>query len=313
MTACPTDDVLGALVQRTLDDAEAREVTSHLDACDACRQVVIAAVRGGVVVVEADAATPVTMALGTPLEPRVDGASPELAIGARVGRYELRELLGSGGMGRVYAAYDAELDRSIALKVMRPDLAGRASVLAERLVRESQLMAKIVHPAVIAVHDVGRAGDAVFIAMDLVRGDTLGAYVRRAAPGWRETLALLAKAGEGLAAAHARGVVHRDFKPDNVLVELGDDGRVGRVVVTDFGVARAFADEREEREERKERQPRAPDEPAVVVVDLRLTATGTAVGTPAYMAPEHMSSNVADERADVWAFAVTAWELLFGE
>src|SRR5262245_12860881 len=156
VTPCPTDDVLGALVQRALDEREAAAVTSHPADCGCCRRVVIAGVGRGV------AASP-TIALGTPTvdpapRPRsaAEGASP--APGARVGRYELVALIGVGGMGRVYEAFDPELDRSIALKLMRPELGGQAAVLAERLVRESRLMAKVVHPAVMAVHDVGRAG-----------------------------------------------------------------------------------------------------------------------------------------------------------
>ncbi|MGN6109958.1 MAG: protein kinase domain-containing protein, partial [Kofleriaceae bacterium] len=230
MTACPPDDVLGALVRRTLDERAAAEVTSHLDECASCREIVVAAVRGG-------------LAAGTPTEPTsepgpraapVDRAvdrAVDREIGARIGRYEIRGLLGAGGMGRVYEAFDPELDRAVALKLVRPEL-GLTSLFAERLVRESRLAAKVVHPAVITVHDAGRYGDAVFIAMDLVRGETLGAYVARARPGWRAILGLFERAGQGLAAAHAAGIVHRDFKPDNVLVE----GDGARIVVTDFGV-----------------------------------------------------------------------------
>ncbi|MEJ7602503.1 MAG: serine/threonine-protein kinase [Kofleriaceae bacterium] len=295
MTACPTDDELGALVQQALDEAAVARVTTHIDACETCRQVVIAAVRGGVAV------APATIAIGTPtLDRRGDADASGPAPGSKLGRYELRELLGAGGMGRVYAAYDAELDRSIALKIMRPELAAISGRLAERLVRESRIMAKLAHPSLITVYDVGRFGEAVFIAMELIRGETLGAYVRRTRPPWRAIIGLLERAGHGLAAAHDAGIIHRDFKPDNVLVS-SDGVQVKRVVVTDFGVARAHGEHDD--------QPGSARRPSVV----ELTATGVTVGTPAYMAPEQLDGLEVDRRADVFAFAVSAWELVFGE
>ncbi|MDX2089296.1 MAG: serine/threonine-protein kinase [Kofleriaceae bacterium] len=298
MRACPSDDILGAHLQRALDVDETARVTAHLDVCASCRDIVIAAVRGGVV------ARAPALAAGTPSQTATVagpawGRHAGPMIGAMIGRYELKELLGAGGMGRVYAAYDVELDRTIALKVMRPELAASAGKLAERLVRESRLMAKVSHPAVITVHDVGRTDDDVFIAMEMIRGETLGSYVRRVQPGWRETLVLLARAGRGLAAAHAAGIVHRDFKPENVLVEQ-DGEAIKRVVVTDFGVARAF-------DMGRPQVGLAPPGPK----DVHLTTTGTIVGTPAYMAPEQLDGQTVDTRADVFAFAVTAWEMVF--
>jgi tetratricopeptide (TPR) repeat protein len=290
VTPCPTDDVLGALVHQALEEAEVARVTSHLDDCATCRQVVIAAVRGGVAP---------TIAIGTPtLEPGIRAEASGPRIGSKLGRYELRVLLGAGGMGRVYEAYDAELDRAIALKIMRPELSGTSGTLAERLVRESRIMAKLAHPALITVYDVGKLGAAVFIAMELIRGETLGAYVRRKRPGWREVVGLLERAAYGLAAAHDAGIIHRDFKPENVLVAITGSA-VSRVVVTDFGVACSFGDADDPASSRR---PSAVD----------LTATGVTVGTPAYMAPEQLDGDEVDHRADVFAFAVSAWELLFG-
>ncbi|MEO8698839.1 MAG: serine/threonine-protein kinase [Kofleriaceae bacterium] len=294
MTPCPTDDVLGAHVERALAETDAAIVNSHLDDCAACRQIVIAAVRAGV-----SSNPPTLVAYGTPtLDPGRPRRAGAPVLGTRVGRYEIRELLGAGGMGHVYTAYDGELDREVALKVIKPELAAMAGVLAERLVRESRLMAKLAHPSVITVYDVGRSDDAVFIAMELIRGETLGSYARRVTPGWRELVALLERAGQGLAAAHDAGIVHRDFKPENVLVELAGD-TVKRVLVTDFGVATDTV-------ERVEPARHARSDP-------HLTATGTTVGTPAYMAPEQLDGGTLDGRADVFAFAVSAWELVFGE
>jgi len=280
VVACPTDETLVAFAQRALTPDERDGVASHLDSCESCR----VAVRAG--------------AIGSPpptLGPYDETALP-LRLGARIGRYELKRLLGVGGMGHVYVAYDGELDREVALKVLRPELAGSPAVLAERLVRESRLTAKVAHPAVMTVHDVGRDGDVVFIAMELIRGETLGAYVARTEPGWRAITILFERAAQGLAAAHAAGIVHRDFKPENVLVETAGERRV---IVTDFGIARAT--DLEELASGGE-----------ATHDLRLTATGAAIGTPAYMAPEQLAGDPVDARSDVFAFAVSLWEALFG-
>jgi eukaryotic-like serine/threonine-protein kinase len=293
--SCPPGDVLGALVQQILADDESERVRSHLDECRVCAQAVVAAVRGGVMGTEAAP----TVALGTPSLPQIALSEP-IAIDAKIGRYDVRGLLGAGGMGHVYEAYDAQLDRTIALKVLRPELA-IAETLAERLVRESRLMAKVSHPSVITVYDVGREGDTVFIAMELIRGETLGAYIARAKPPWRTVVELFERAGAGLTAAHRAGIVHRDFKPDNVLVEL-DAGEPVRVVVTDFGIARASSI--------------AEDLDKGIIgrpSDPRITRTGVAIGTPAYMAPEQLDGQAVDQRADVFAFSVSIWEALFGE
>jgi len=287
-TACPSDDVLGAFAQHALGPAEVDTVSAHLDDCDGCRSAMLAVARS---------VTPQTVSERAGRHSALRLRGP-VSLGTRVGRYQLRSLLGAGGMGHVYEAYDADLDRAIALKVLRPELAGSAMLLAERLRRESRLTAKVVHPAVMTIHDVGADGDAVFIAMEPVRGKTLGAYVTRPRPPWRTVISLYERAAEGLAAAHAAGVVHRDFKPDNVLVELDGDV-VKRVVVSDFGIARA-ADIVE------------VTSPAREGGDIRLTQTGAALGTPAYMAPEQLGGASVDRRADVFAFCVSLWEAVMG-
>src|SRR5262245_38729127 len=156
-----------------------------------------------------------------------------LERGAAVGRYVILDRLGTGGMGVVYSAYDPELDRKVALKLLRPDrgpFSGEAGRL--RLLREAQAIARLSHPNVIAVYDTGSFGDQVFVAMEFVEGWTLRQWLEEKRPAWREVLARFVLAGRGLAAAHAVGLVHRDFKPENVL--LGKDGRVR---VADFGIA----------------------------------------------------------------------------
>ena len=281
--ACPTDDLLVAFAQRSLTPDESEDVASHLDSCESCR----IAVRAGAI------GSPQPTLEQLPLGPRTP------ILGTKIGRYEVRRLLGVGGMGQVFAAYDTDLDREVALKVLRPELAGTAAVLAERLVRESRLTAKVASPAVMTVYDVGRDGDVVFIAMELIRGETLGVHLARTHPNPRAILGLFQRAAAGLAAAHAAGIVHRDFKPDNVLVETSGERRV---IVTDFGVARASRD-----------YAALDDTTGRGAHDVRLTATGLAIGTPAYMAPEQLDGGPVDQRADVFAFSVSLWEALTGE
>ena len=154
--------------------------------------------------------------------------------GKKFGRYIIIELLATGGMGAVYHAYDPALNRGVALKILKvahvdPDVATRAKA---RLLREAQALGQLSHPSVVAVHDVGSVGDDVFVAMELVEGQTLKHWMK-VGHNLDEILAVMIAAGQGLAAAHKAGMVHRDFKPDNVMV-----GKDGRVQVLDFGLAR---------------------------------------------------------------------------
>ena len=237
-------------------------------------------------------------------------ASPQQSMlerGARIGRYVVLDLLGSGGMGVVYAAWDPELDRKVALKLLRAELSAesQASDGSARLLREAQAMARLSHPNVITVHDVGALAGQVFVAMEFVDGGTLRQWSERAPRTWREVLDVYTKAGAGLAAAHAAGLVHRDFKPDNVLI--GNDGRV-RVV--DFGLAR---------EARAANDPRSPILEFGDTSDGRrpdlgvpLTQTGAFMGTPVYMAPEQHLRGHVDARTDQWSFCVALYEALYG-
>jgi tetratricopeptide (TPR) repeat protein len=229
-----------------------------------------------------------------------------VAVGATFGRYVIIERIGAGGMGVVWKAYDPELDRRVALKLVRLDRGRdvgsddptRADEPRERLLREAQAMAKLAHPNVIAVHDVGTLGDEVYVAMELVDGPNLAAWLRGRRRPWREILHAFVQAGRGLAAAHAANLVHRDFKPDNVLV--GGDGRVR---VTDFGLSRALD------------QPERPTgaSPASDRLFDSLTTTGAVVGTPAFMSPEQHLGRATDPRSDQFSFCVALYEALAGQ
>jgi tetratricopeptide (TPR) repeat protein len=212
------------------------------------------------------------------------GAGAALGRGALVGRYVILERIGAGGMGVVYAAYDPELDRKVAVKLLRRDRLPRD---ADRRLREAQALARLTHPNVVAVHDAGTFGDRVFLAMELVEGETLRRWLAAAPRSWREVLDRFLPAGRGLAAAHAAGLVHRDFKPENVLL-----GRDGRVRVVDFGLAKALG----------EGTPEGLEAPP-----------GLARGTPSYMAPEILRGLAADARSDQFSFSVALWEALHGE
>jgi serine/threonine-protein kinase len=215
-------------------------------------------------------------------------------------RYTVLHPLGHGGMGMVVAAYDARLNRRVALKLLRPRWSLDDSESQVRLLREAQAMARLSHPHVVQVYDSGRLeDDSVFIAMEHVEGQTLRQWLRQQPRPWSEVLPLFLEAGQGLAAAHAAGLVHRDFKPDNVL--LGQDGRVR---VTDFGVAQP------QHEPDTGGPAQAPPLPRTWVEPL--TETGKLMGTPRYMAPEQLKGQPVDARSDLFAFCVALYEALYG-
>ncbi len=219
-----------------------------------------------------------------------------IAVPPKVGRFLVIRTLGAGGMGVVAEAYDPELDRRVALKLLKSDHARLDS--QTRLLREAQAMARLSHPNVVQVYDVGVVGDQVFIAMELVRGQTLGAWLAARPRPWREILRVFSDAGRGLAAAHAAGLVHRDFKPDNVLLAAE-----GRVCVADFGLAR-------EEHHDPSAAPTNPGERKLLADTL--TATGVLMGTPVYMSPEQHSGLVAGPASDIFSFSVALFEALHG-
>ena len=210
----------------------------------------------------------------------------DLGAGARVGRLLVLRKLADGGIGSVALAYDPDLDRRVALKILRPEVWNLVGTEArERLQREAMVMARLAHPNIVTVYDVGTWCEQAYIAMEYVDGPTLLEWTEAAPRTWREVLEVCLAAGRGIAAAHASGIIHRDVKPPNVL--LGQDGRVR---VTDFGVA-ALIDE----------------------VRGAAGAEELISGTPGYMSPEQMEGRPTDERSDQFGFCVTVWEALSGQ
>ncbi len=286
------------------------------------------------------AATPASFSAARPM-----ASEQALSPGFAVGRYEIVELLGSGGMGSVYRAHDPHLSRDIALKVLhqRHALERVGSEYRHRLLREAQALAKLSHPNVVAAFDVGTLQDVVFVAMELVQGESLRDWLRMR-PSQRDVLRVLIAAGRGLVAAHAAGVLHRDFKPGNVMVSPD-----GRVRVVDFGLARSAPASVEPGVPRAERggAPRGPrrtppavepthgaavprTEPpiwpgsggswppasgdaGVSLFEGELTEAGRLMGTPGYIAPEQLRGEPADVLADQYSYAVTAFVALTGQ
>lgn len=266
---CLEADVMLGFVEGRLDPDALRRTDAHLASCADCREVIAALASGS--------------------EPAADAP---VAEGSRVGRYVLLETIGRGAMGVVHAAWDPELDRRIAIKLVRAELGVDAEAVRRRLTREAKAIAKLAHPNVVAVHDVGELADGVFIAMEYVDGTTLAAWRSEARPA-DEVIAAFAQAARGLAAAHAAGLVHRDVKPSNLLV-----GRDGRVRVGDFGLARGMGE--------------GGANAGAGAGDPTRTAAGVLAGTPLYMAPEAFTGAAADARSDQYGFAASLYEVLAG-
>jgi tetratricopeptide (TPR) repeat protein len=258
---CLSENAVLEFLQGGLSAEAALAVEDHVDGCDDCRRLLAETARS----------------LGAPAG---------LDRGAAIGRYLVLAPVGAGGMGVVYAAYDPELDRKVAIKLLRPDVQGASG---QQLLREAQAMARLSHPNVVAVHDAGTYEGRVFVAMEYVEGETLSAWRKREPRSWREILNVYIAAGRGLAAAHAAGLVHRDFKPDNVIIDKE------RVRVTDFGLAR----------------PVGANAPAPGS-DASSDRTTAIAGTPAYMAPEQRVGLPVDARSDQYSFCVSLYEALHG-
>ena len=279
--ACPDPEAFERLCDNALPVEERARIADHAAGCADCRALLDA-------LIDSAAASAPSTAQGVRSAPDPGFG---LGHGTRIGRYVVERRIGQGGMGVVYAARDPELGRGVAIKLLR------AGAPAARLRREAQALARLSHPNVVAVHDVGDHDGQTFIAMALVDGDNLRGWLgspRTTA----EILRVVVAAGRGIAAAHAAGMIHRDLKPDNVFV-----ARDGAVLVGDFGLARDS--------ESAELLAANPATVSATAAPDDLTATGTILGTPAYMAPEQAKGQ-ATEASDQFSFCVTVWESLFG-
>ncbi len=313
---CLDANAVQDLMSGALDQAARALAVQHLDGCEDCRGLISLlakdATRDAAIDTLRDThkgigpgalGETVTSLSGTksldPLGATADANTAKLVdgkvsvrastqVGKMIGRYTLVERIGAGAMGIVYRADDPGLGRRVALKLLhKPDEA-----LTDRLVREARSMAQVNHPNVVAVYDAGVSDEgATYIAMELVTGSSLRIWQQAERP-LAETIETYLAAGRGLAAAHAAGIIHRDFKPDNVLV--GSDGRVR---VTDFGLSSA----------------RPNEDMGPNVSDLELTRSGMVLGTPAYMAPEQFSGGNVDPRTDQFNFSVALYEALYGQ
>ncbi|MBA3454387.1 MAG: serine/threonine protein kinase [Deltaproteobacteria bacterium] len=266
---CPDETEIAEFVSRALAVGAAAQIESHIGDCDDCRNLVFALASSGT-------------------DP---GAAMEIE---RVGRFEVIGVIGQGAMGIVYRARDPELDRLVAVKIRRGahllDVEGE-----DRLRREAQALARLTHPNVVAVYETGRHDRSAYVAMEYVDGVTLDAWL--STPRKQRTiLELFAAAGRGLAAAHAVGLVHRDFKPHNVFVSAAGTPKVG-----DFGLVRV---------ERSGGDVSTDARGSELAMTLSLA--GSLIGTPAYMAPEQLRGETATEASDQFSFCVTLYEALYG-
>jgi serine/threonine protein kinase len=277
MGPCLDENELIDFVAGRLSDEMRRIAEAHLDECPGCLEWVTAQARA-----LTETTAPGYAATAPTHQRAIKRVGARTLVGAQFGRYEVVGQLGAGAMGVVYRAFDPALRRHIALKVVVRTMTAAATLNTQ--MEEAHALARLAHPNVVAVYDVGIVGEQLFIAMELIDGQTLGAWLAAAPRRFDEIVAVYREAAKGMAAAHSAGVIHRDFKPENVLVGAG------RVAVTDFGLACAIE------------QADAPAGRAPVQA-----------GTPAYMAPEQIEGRSADERTDIFNFCASLYHSLFGE
>jgi serine/threonine protein kinase len=300
VSACLSDDEVLAFLDRGSSGGPRTDADQHLKQCADCRSLVAEAARGRYEL-DGDAHTLMDT---RPVGPRSQSTRPArpLEPGALVARYRIVRPIGAGGAGVVYEAFDPQLGRRIALKMVRPDAADEISTGPTRLLREAQAMARLSHPNVVNVHDAGTFEGQVFAAMEYVDGRTLATWLTETRPAWPSIVRVFIDAGRGLAAAHSAHLIHRDFKPENVL--LGSDGRAR---VTDFGLARTNQFGEPEWASATPSGGGAARLPSL----LTLTEAGALAGTPAYMAPEQFQGARADERTDQFNFCAALYKALY--
>lgn len=283
---CTTDDDLAALCQGGLGKEARERTTAHLDVCAICRQLVgMLAMTGNWLVAEGHDA-PVPLKQNSQLKEE----------GGQVGRYPILRRIGQGGMGTVYLGYDAELDRSVAIKLLKTKAGNDDGERNARLRKEGVALAKLSHPNVVGVYDVGSWHGGSYVVMEHVAGCDLKSWLAHEPRIQIEIVSLFLKVAQGLAAAHEAGLVHRDVKPSNILL-----GENGRVCITDFGLARVVDEEQT-----------LAGEGALDAESVDVTGTGTVLGTPTYMAPEQHRAQAADARSDQFSFCVTLYKALYG-
>jgi serine/threonine protein kinase len=291
------DERLRVLLEQNEDSAEFRAAAHHVEQCPGCQQrleelAAEGAVGGKLRSMLAQCGRSLSTDVPPPtfsdqedspfdrdnpdLEFLAPGSHPEML--GRLGRYEVEKVIGSGGMGVVLKAFDTELNRSVAIKVLASHLV-RNGTARQRFAREGRAAAAIMHENVVAIHNVESEGQTPYLVMRYVDGQSLQARVERGGPlNFKELLRIGMQAASGLAAAHAQGVVHRDVKPSNILLE----GDLERVFLTDFGLARA-------------------------VDDVALTGTGLVAGTPSYMSPEQARGELLDVRSDLFSLGASLY------
>ena len=274
------ENQIGTLLEGRLDPQQRTAIESHLVECDDCRELVAASALAlsTAPVARASKKTEATRETGTPF-----------------GRYLILQTIGTGAMGIVYTAYDPSLDRKVAIKILHNEARITSSEGPSDLFAEAKAMAKLSDPHVVTVFEVGKVDEQVFLAMEYISGTTLTKWLadEKNQNDTEKKIRVLLDAARGLSAAHKAGIIHRDFKPDNILVDHND-----RAHVTDFGLARSSL---------------VPIDNTESISSQDLQQTRALVGTPAYMAPEQMRAEKIDHRADQYSFCVTAYEALLGE
>ncbi len=279
-TDCPDENQFVALLQGQLSPQEVQRLEEVMDRCVYCSELMIE--------------------IAQTMRPQEEPSTPEQRP-LRIGRYHLEGLLGTGGMGVVYAAQDQELGRKVAIKLLRPDVTDPELRDAHkaRMIQEARLLASLSHPHILTIYEVGTWNEQIFMAIQYVDGLNLRQWLDDHNPRWDEILRMFCVVGEALVAAHTADIIHRDIKPDNILVS-----RNGDIFLTDFGLARISQTTHHSISAFLDKYP--------TIAEHRLTAVGDILGTPAYMSPEHFRGRGVGKRSDQFSFCVALYEALYG-